>query len=108
MTCSATVKFVFPPAVSSGLDLTAGSRLEPLGGGNTVWLDPLNISAVLPGDGFLHVDQTTGYFSADLWMWNITLRGLGQGYLNDVSGGYSRALLIAPLASLCIVQYGWK
>ena len=76
MKCSSTATVVFPPAVSSGLDLSMGSRL-----------DPLNISAVLPGDGFLHVDQTTGYFSADLWMWNITLRGLGQGYLNDVSGG---------------------
>ena len=46
-------------------------------------VDPLNISAFIP-NGLLHVDKTGSYYAADLWMWNITLHGLTQAYLQEV------------------------
>ena len=46
-------------------------------------IDPLDISSLLPA-GLVHVDEEGSYYAADLWMWNITLTGLTQAYLNEV------------------------
>jgi len=46
-------------------------------------VDPLDISNLLPG-GSLHVDEEGSYYAADLWMWNITMTGLTQAYLNEI------------------------